>query len=292
MRVPLDLIYLDEECRVIEVVESFPTFRVSSSSPRAAAFWRCRPTRSIRRRPNRAISWCSAWPKRCSAAWSGSPSAGGVSGEVQSAVLLRASRYGAAVRVLWRWEIAPRRTAGPIEPYEMDLDRAGDEGRQAAEELAGALVVSGSEKSSRHEEGSTGVVPGLAAYYWTGAAPSAHSIRDISSTGLYVVTEERWYPGTLILMTLQESDSGTQSMEQSISVHSRAVRWGNDGVGLQFIPHNTCGQRGRIPWWPGRTKGKLDRFLVTTSQGERLGDVAVYRSILALLWCDEQGTAA
>ena len=34
MPVPLDLIYLDEDCRVIETVESFPTFQVSSSSPR------------------------------------------------------------------------------------------------------------------------------------------------------------------------------------------------------------------------------------------------------------------
>ena len=37
MRVPLDLVYLDEEFRVIEVVESFPTFRVSPSSPPAAS---------------------------------------------------------------------------------------------------------------------------------------------------------------------------------------------------------------------------------------------------------------
>ena len=40
--------------------------------------------------------------------------------------------------------------------------------------------------------------PGLAAYYWNGAAPVAHGVRDISSSGLYVVTEERWYPGTLV----------------------------------------------------------------------------------------------
>jgi uncharacterized protein len=34
---PLDLIYLDENSCVIDVVESFPTFLVSSSSPRAAS---------------------------------------------------------------------------------------------------------------------------------------------------------------------------------------------------------------------------------------------------------------
>ena len=34
MPAPLDLIYLDEDCRVIEMAESFPTFQVSSTSPR------------------------------------------------------------------------------------------------------------------------------------------------------------------------------------------------------------------------------------------------------------------
>jgi hypothetical protein len=77
--------------------------------------------------------------------------------------------------------------------------------------------------------------PGLAAYYWNGAAPVAHGVRDISSSGLYVVTEERWYPGTLVLMTLQRTDHGEEYAERSIAVQSRAVRWGPDGVGLQFI---------------------------------------------------------
>ena len=77
--------------------------------------------------------------------------------------------------------------------------------------------------------------PGLAAYYWNGSAPAAHGIRDISSSGLYVVTEERWYPGTLVLMTLQRTDCGEEVAERTIAVQSRAVRWGPDGVGLQFI---------------------------------------------------------
>jgi uncharacterized protein YndB with AHSA1/START domain len=81
--------------------------------------------------------------------------------------------------------------------------------------------------------------PGLAAYYWTGTVADARDVKDISSTGLYVVTEERWYPGTLILMTLQRTDDGEESTEHAISVHSRAVRWGKDGVGLQFVLRNS-----------------------------------------------------
>ena len=77
--------------------------------------------------------------------------------------------------------------------------------------------------------------PGLAAYYWTGDQPEPHGIRDISNTGVYVVTEERWYPGTLVVMTLQNTDDGEEINERSIAVQTRAVRWGHDGVGLQFV---------------------------------------------------------
>jgi hypothetical protein len=106
------------------------------------------------------------------------------------------------------------------------------------------------------------ISPGLAAYYWTGAAPEARNIKDISSTGLYVVTEERWYPGTLLLMTLQKTDEGEESSERSIAVHSRAVRWGDDGVGLQFILKNTPPlDRRKGPLVEGLNKKELDRFL-------------------------------
>jgi hypothetical protein len=103
---------------------------------------------------------------------------------------------------------------------------------------------------------------GLAAYYWTGAAPTAHAIRNISSTGMYILTEERWYPGTLILMTLQDADGKDDSMEGSISVHSRVVRWGTDGVGLQFVPQDApSAHDGLKPLVSGANQKELDQFL-------------------------------
>jgi hypothetical protein len=79
---------------------------------------------------------------------------------------------------------------------------------------------------------------------------------------LYVVTEERWYPGTLILMTIQNAEDGTETSEHSLSVHSRAVRWGNDGVGLQFIPQDTpAAQSGLNPLVNGASQRELDLFL-------------------------------
>jgi hypothetical protein len=76
---------------------------------------------------------------------------------------------------------------------------------------------------------------GLVAHFFTGGAPQAHEIRDVSSTGLFVVTNERWYPGTVIRMTLSNPDIGQAPSERSITIYARSVRWGNDGVGLEFV---------------------------------------------------------
>jgi PilZ domain len=79
-------------------------------------------------------------------------------------------------------------------------------------------------------------MPPLAAYYWTGGNPKAHTVRDISSTGLFLVTDERWYPRTLVRVTLQKTDGVDGDTRRSISVESMVVRWGTDGVGLEFFP--------------------------------------------------------
>jgi hypothetical protein len=109
--------------------------------------------------------------------------------------------------------------------------------------------------------------PGLAAYYWTGGSPEAHSIKDVSSTGLYMVTEERWYPGTLVLMSLQDADGGQESAERSIQVHSRAVRCGTDGVGLQFILSKSKDANGKT-LVDGVDQKELERFLQRLRKGK------------------------
>jgi len=76
-------------------------------------------------------------------------------------------------------------------------------------------------------------IPGLVAYFFTGSAPVPHQVRDISANGLYVITEERWYPDTVIRVTL--SDQRDPAREISLTLHARAARSGADGVGLQFF---------------------------------------------------------
>jgi hypothetical protein len=78
-------------------------------------------------------------------------------------------------------------------------------------------------------------LPSLVAYYFTGGAPRAYQISDISSKGFYVLTEERWYPGALVRMTLQRTDSTGKNLDDSIAVQSLIVRRVSDGMGLEFV---------------------------------------------------------
>jgi uncharacterized membrane protein (UPF0127 family) len=105
-------------------------------------------------------------------------------------------------------------------------------------------------------------LPGIVAYYWTGGTPRAYPISDISSSGFYLLTEERWFPGTMVLMTLQRTDRAGKNLEDSIAVQSKVVRWGSDGLGLAFVlsravdPNNAEFLREN-----GSDKKTLDRFL-------------------------------
>jgi PilZ domain len=98
--------------------------------------------------------------------------------------------------------------------------------------------------------------PEVVAHYWDGAAPAAHSIRNISTSGLYILTEQRWYPGTLVMLTLQKKDSVGEDAERSITVQSKVVRSGPDGVGLAFVPAEREEKRAA-----GGSTGDPDHFL-------------------------------
>jgi hypothetical protein len=77
------------------------------------------------------------------------------------------------------------------------------------------------------------LLPGLIAYFFTGGNPVAQEVRDISATGIYIVTNERWYPGTVVRVTLTDKDHPTA--DRTLTVNAQAVRWGKDGVGLELV---------------------------------------------------------
>lgn len=77
--------------------------------------------------------------------------------------------------------------------------------------------------------------PELMAYHWVDGQPHPLEIGDISSSGVYVKTEDRWQPGERISLILQRKGPLEDSPERQFLVDAGAVRWGHDGVGLAFI---------------------------------------------------------
>ena len=76
--------------------------------------------------------------------------------------------------------------------------------------------------------------PNLDAYYWTGGAPEPHKIRDIGYGGFYMFHDQRWPIGTTVQMTLQRPGASGESSTEWISVESKVVGWGPDGMSFEF----------------------------------------------------------
>ena len=77
--------------------------------------------------------------------------------------------------------------------------------------------------------------PGLVAYYWDGGEPTSHDIVDISSTGLYLATDDSWYPGTQVMVTLQRVGAVEGDPDRSITVNAKVVRLGKNGIGFKLV---------------------------------------------------------
>jgi hypothetical protein len=103
-------------------------------------------------------------------------------------------------------------------------------------------------------------IEGLVAYFFTGGPPMPHPIRDISENGVFVYTQERWYPGTMVRVTL--ADSLEKSCARSITLNMLVVRANDDGVGLSFVLENPNGRNQRIQGMlTGAGSLEVQRFL-------------------------------
>jgi hypothetical protein len=97
------------------------------------------------------------------------------------------------------------------------------------------LVIGETERPRDRRRADRQSLPGLIAYYFTGGSPEPHKISNISVTGFYLHTDERWMPGTVVRMTLQRVGTKGDDPSDIISVNSKIVRWGSDGEGFEFI---------------------------------------------------------
>jgi hypothetical protein len=104
-------------------------------------------------------------------------------------------------------------------------------------------------------------LPELVAYHWTGGTPVAYHVGDISDSGFFLLTEERPFPGTMILMTLQRTETSGESAVDSIAVNTRVTRWGPDGVGLELLPAKPIRKGGEASADNGADTKVLAEFL-------------------------------
>ena len=79
------------------------------------------------------------------------------------------------------------------------------------------------------------MVDGFCAYRWNGSRLTQEPVKDISSTGLYIYTEERWPPDTVLSLTLQKQGPLEINPERRIEVQAKVVRCSKDGVALAFV---------------------------------------------------------
>ncbi len=301
VRFPLDLLYLDESCRVLEAVQFFPAARVSTSCPPAASVVAL-PRQSVfssQTQPGDQLVICPAdemeWrlDELARAVTRGGVARPANAGPALGPVLVRGEAKdpaqplpvlepsgntiaaapvkqdpAATVLVSQAPQPAAQQPAvphtQPVQQVKPWLDPARKPAKQPLGRLGRWLFPEPADPRNTRQ-----LVAGLVAHFFTGGAPQAHEIRDVSATGLYVVTKERWYPGTVIRMTLTKPGTGQNPAERSITVHAQAVRWGNDGVGLQFVAE-TRAKHGRSQASPLEAvdSAGLDRFLKRLTDGQ------------------------
>jgi hypothetical protein len=253
-----DLVFLDEECRVIQQIESYssPSERPLTGATSVLVL-PARTVVALQIKPGNQLAICA-------------------SKEMERLLGLLSSPICAA-SVAHRTETAaeePQKrddSAAPLSqdhPQELQLavHRQSDGKTESQGRKKNLFKVrllqwlfpdrSGRRKAGRHP------LPGLIAYHWTGGTPQANNLGDMSKTGFYLLTEERPFLGSLILMTLQRTGTNGENCGDSIAVHAKVVRLGPDGVGFAFVmPRSANWNSGNRQDENGATQKSLEEFL-------------------------------
>jgi hypothetical protein len=77
--------------------------------------------------------------------------------------------------------------------------------------------------------------PELAAYLWIGTLAKQASVRDISSTGVYLSTGQRWSSNDTQSLTLQRRGPLEGDFDRRVVVQAKAIRWVEDCVAMSFL---------------------------------------------------------
>ena len=114
-------------------------------------------------------------------------------------------------------------------------------------------------------------MPPVVAYLGLASSTKQYKIGDISIAGFYMLTDERWIPGTGFPVTLERTDNG--AMGETLTVYSTAVRNGADGVGFTFLqPAEQEQQQGEAQGTTRMDLTKLAQFLKGLPLSEPTGE--------------------
>ena len=79
------------------------------------------------------------------------------------------------------------------------------------------------------------LVQGLIAYTGDGEEKKLHEVRDVSPTGLYLRTQERWKRDDVVSLVLQRKGGTEEQCEKRVTLKLRAVRCDDGGIGLSWL---------------------------------------------------------
>jgi len=236
---PFDLIYLDERHRVLQAVETYPspTIRPLDFEPAGALVLPVHTMFASRVLPGDQLEFRDATEPvdhGFRVVPSPSPSADDRNAEQASQSNSSSGASG----------LPSRQSGSPkLQIASNRLDSAPDlksARKDPWKRFMGWLISDPSDRRTASRR----PLPSLVAYHWTGGSPQAYQIGNISETGFFLITEERPFPGTIILMTLQRTGSSGDDPSDSIAVHARVIRWGPDGVGLELLARNSADHDG------------------------------------------------
>ncbi len=114
---------------------------------------------------------------------------------------------------------------------------------------------------------------GLSALYGIDSASRPAGIKDVSASGVYLLTEERFRADELVNLILRKEGEPEDSAELRISVQTRVAWQGEDGVALEFV----------LP--PGMNPdlcGALVRDIVSLSDPDQVAEV--FRTLRIVLF--------
>jgi hypothetical protein len=227
-----DLVYLDEECKVMHDVDHYPNpqFTVLADEPASALLFPAHTVFASHIRPGDQLAIRDS--DELEGMLESLSNSNGLGSSDQAAGALR--EKPAVGNLASDANSGPHRILEQAESKRLNAAKREFDSEKKTSSVVRAWRWFFPKIETGHRSNRV-PLPGLIAYHWSGGTPQAYLLGNISKTGFYLITPERPYPGTLILMTLQRTGRDGEKLGNSIAVYAQVIRWGPDGVGFAFV---------------------------------------------------------